>query len=707
MTPYQLLMHLRILYCNRLTCSQPARIFPTAPECARPRAQQRRKFGRLPINATGPEVRELLRPRTGALRPVCGFAAACLVAFPLLGATQPVTLIKDGVAQMELLAGNVPAPVTELQRYVQQISGTVLPTAKPRLGVKGLFVGVASDFPWVQVPKIEELGEEGFVLHSDGTNLFLIGQRPAGVQHAVTSFLQSLGCRWFFPGKVWEVVPQRRTISGAWDQRSRPVFAMQRKIWYGFGTYRPCAEEFEDWQRHNRLGGPIAVSIGHSSHGLDFKADFAAHPDWFALVKGQRKASKPCYSHPAVAQRAIRDALGQAARGVKMISMTPPDGLGYCECERCFAVFQGATPYPEQGSFFAKRPDGVVVNVTSETLFGFINQVAAAVAEKYPDTLIGCYAYSAYSHPPSFKLRPNVFLQTTTAFRRTNLSLEEQLDGWSKSASQLGIRDYYSVFQWDWDYPPAGKLAPDSLQKDLQFFQRKGVTSLNAEASNNWGTRGLGYYLAAQLLWDVNADVPTLLGDFYDQAFGPAAAAMQRHYVRWYGPSAAHVKRTTKSARDDTRDPQPLADELRNDQPAAKFSLDAFKASFRDLDEAARLVADSPANLARVDQLRMYWHYLYLRHRLDEADQTNKQEAILRAIESELKFGGRLAYSNLIHARPLLGKAILRRFKKFEALLSERQEVQKEGQGWRQVGQAPSHAELQQLWQADKEALRL
>ena len=58
------------------------------------------------------------------------------------------------------------------------------------------------------------------------------------------------------------------------------------------------------------------------------------------------------------------------------------------------------------------------------------------------------------------------------------------------------------------------------------------MTSLNAEASNNWGARGLGYYLAAQLLWDVNANVPNLLRDFYEQAFGPAARVMERYYVR-------------------------------------------------------------------------------------------------------------------------------------------------------------------------------
>ncbi len=555
---------------------------------------------------------------------------------------------------------------------------------------------LAADFPWLTLTNVSKLGGEGFILRSDGTNLLLIANQTSGVQHAVTTFLQSLGCRWFFPGKTWEVVPRQRTITGAWNQRSRPDFPVQRKIWYGYGAYPPCAQDFEAWQRHNRMGGPIAISIGHSRHGLDFNKDFAEHPDWFALVNGKRQPTKPCYSHPAVVARAIKDALAQAAHGVAMISMSPPDGLGYCECDRCFAVFQGAKSYAEHGTYFAKRPDGVVVNVTSETLFHFINQVAAAVAVKYPDTLIGSYAYSAYSHPPSFQLRSNVFVQTTTAFRRTDLSWEAQLDAWRARAAQIGIRDYYSVYQWDWDYPSPGKLTPAALQKELRFFHRQGVTSINAEASNNWGPRGLGYYLAAQLMWDVDADVPAVLRDFYQAAFGPAAAVMERYYVRWYGPSAAVSENRTKSKTSEA-DGQPS-----NEPPAAKFNLQTMQASFRDLDEAAGLVRDLPQYRERVDQLRMYWHYLYLRHGLDQAAKGAETNAIVSAIQAELEFGGRLTYSNMIHVRPLLGKAVLRRFKPYTALLAGRPEIQHEGQGWRKIGEPPSHAELDRLWQADR-----
>ena len=37
-------------------------------------------------------------------------------------------------------------------------------------------------------------------------------------------------------------------------------------------------------------------------------------------------------------------------------------------------------------------------------------------------------------------------------------------------------------------------------------------------------------------MWDVNAEPKTLIADFYDKAFGPAALPMERYYTRWLGP---------------------------------------------------------------------------------------------------------------------------------------------------------------------------
>lgn len=589
--------------------------------------------------------------------------------------------------------GSVKEPAAELAIHLREMSGAEFEVASARQDTAGIYVGLVKDFPWLMINRADELGPEGFAMRSDGRSVYLVAAEPAGVRHAVTTFLHRLGCRWYSPGEAWRIVPSQKTIAGHWDERQTPDFPTQRKIWYGFGAYPRAARELADWERHNRMGGPVEVSIGHTWHGLNPDRDFADHPEWFALVGGKRQPTKPCYSHPEVVRRATELALAQAGQGRGMISMTPPDGLGYCECERCRAVLQGGEPYRAHDALFARRPDGVLVNVTSETLFALVNRVAAAVAEKHPRTLVGCYAYSAYSHPPSFKLHPNVYLQTTTAYRRTPLTLEEQISAFGEKTKQVGIREYYSVYQWDWDYPAPGKMTPATLAEELRFFHKHGVTAINAEASNNWAARGLGYYVASQLMWDVNVDVKEVVRDFYRQAFGPAALPMQRYYVRWYGPGVAVLP--------DERD-LPSQSAL---YEKGKFDVDALKAAYRDLDEAVSLVPTDSPHRRRIDLLRMYAHYLFLRYHLHRAEQAKDRRRIIEAIEAETVFGGRLTDTNMIHSRPLIGKAFLRRFRKHEALLANVEEAQHAGKGWRQVGEPPTREQLDALWSADRAEL--
>jgi hypothetical protein len=628
------------------------------------------------------------------------FLAAVATALPATYALadaqqQPpgVPLAEDGQPRLPIIAGSVKEPVIELQHHLKQITGADFAVEKPAEKAAGLYVGLAADFPSLKLDLPAELGGEGFLLKTADSRVLLLAREAPGVHHAVTTFLYKLGCRWFFPGSTWEVIPKQKTISVSLDERQSPSFPISRHIWHGFGDYAPCARDFKEWNHHNRMGGPSAVSIGHSWFGLNHEKEFKTHPEWFALVNGQRKASKPCYSHPDVIKQGIRHGLEHAAAGAAMVSVSPPDGLGFCECERCLAVCQKGETFTKHLTKFAKRPDGVVVSVPSETVFHFANEVAAAVAEKYPKTLIGCMAYSAYSHPPSFKLHPNVFLQVTTAYRRTDLTLEEQLAAFKKQGCQAGIRDYFSVYQWDWDAtPPGKKLAPDKLRDYLRNLQKNGVVSINAEASNNWGPRGLTYYLAAQLTWDLNAEPKVLLRDFYDKAFGPAAEPMERYYIHWYGAGAAG----TGEAADETGDAREEAVEGQR-----------LKLLFGDLDEGARRAKDRPDCLARIDHLRMYAHYLLLRQRTQQAAKTKDDKAILEAVKNETLFGARLTYTNMIHSRPLLGKAFLRRFKQFEKLLASVPEAQADNKGWRKVTQPPSHADLEQLWAEDKTALGL
>src|SRR5205823_6625834 len=150
-----------------------------------------------------------------------------------------------------------------------------------------------------------------------------------------------------------------------------------------------------------------------------------------------------------------------------------------------------------------------------------------------------------------------------------------------------------------------GDLMLPRLVNDLRFYQKSNVQSVNGESSCNWGPRGLGYYLAARLMWNVREDPKALIADFYDKAFGPAALPMERYYVRWWGPYAA-VRTKPTTARSTTAAPaaKTVGDELAAEQGTPEeFGRETLTAAYRDLDAAAILVKDRPEYRARVDQL--------------------------------------------------------------------------------------------------------
>ena len=657
--------------------------------------------------------------------PVVGMVVASLLGAPAIAANEtPVTLVQDGAPTLPILvdkallplegttaktprneaAEEAPQPgpeqsraVRELVDYVKRMSGATLRVQAAVPGAVGCYVGLEASFPWLK-QDLNDLGPEGFSIRGDGQSAYLLARSSLGLRQAVTTFLMEQGCRWFFPGRAWEVIPHKPTIQVTSDLRQSPSFATERRLWYGYGAYPSSARDHHEWMLYNRMGGPVSMSIGHTWAGLNRQRDFAAHPEGFALVKGKRKPSKPCYSNPEVIQKMIAHGLSEATRGVKSISLTPPDGLGYCECERCQAAAGGGELKEDQGSLFVKRRDGVTVCVVSETLFNTINQVAKAVAQKYSGVTVCAYAYSAYSEPPSFPLEPNVAIEVTTTYRRTHLSLEEQLDQGGQRTRHLGIRGYWSVFQWDWDNPglwdwkdPENNrkaFVPEHIQKNLQNYQRHHATAFNAEASNNWGPRGLSYYIGAQLLWNVNADVKPLVRDFYEQAFGPAARPMERYYVRWSGPSVAVIDPASSQA----------AAGAVFDAKALPASRKTLTAAFKDLDEAARLVADKPEYRQRVDQMRMYACYLGLRLKVWEAAAAKNNAATIEAIKAETLFGGRLSDSNMIHSRALLGKGFERHFKPYASLLKGVPEAAEWNKGFRRVGPEPTHEELDKLW---------
>jgi len=66
------------------------------------------------------------------------------------------------------------------------------------------------------------------------------------------------------------------------------------------------------------------------------------------------------------------------------------------------------------------------------------------------------------------------------------------------------------------------------------------------------------------------------------------------------------------------------------------------------------LLKDQPEYRPRVDHLRLYAHYLYLRTRVEAVAAAKDKAKVRQAIAGETVFGPRLMNTSMIHSRPLM-----------------------------------------------------
>ena len=519
----------------------------------------------------------------------------CALAFSLPGfSAVPIRLAADGKALLPIVISPQASQETkdvaaELAAYLNRITGVKF-SVQADDGMEGIVLGTLAQFPDAALEQplvIRDTydGKEAFVIRTDDKRVRLIGNTDLGASHAAFRFLEEIGCRWFFPAKEWEVVPSIRDLSVNLDIVDRPAI-LARRIWYGFGLFpdkgtRRARNEYEAWARHNRMASSHSVYCSHAWQAIIAanKAVIDQHPEYLALVKGQRKGMKLCLSNPAVRKMMTDWALDYFRKNPDrdMVSMEPSDGLGHCECENC-----------------------VRMGSVSDRVFGIANEVARAVAKEFPGKMVGLYAYSNHCEPPSFPLEPNVYVQSTAGFIYGKYTFDELSDLWPKKAKRTGFYLYLSVWFWDFDMLPGGNGGNlKYIRETIPKLAAKGAQSFDCESGSNWGPNGRGYYIANKLMWNPQADVDALLADFYTKAFGPAAPAMQRYYERV--------------------DP--------GNKPLMSENLLAL--AFRDIDEAAKLAKDRPDVQARLDHLKQYLHYERMRWDYQRAPKEAKEAQAL------------------------------------------------------------------------------
>ena len=270
---------------------------------------------------------------------------------------------------------------SELQSYFQRMSGAELPIVKEGEDVPhpySFFIGETEKNLSRAIEISEEtVGRDGFVLHSIPGGLCIFGSDELSPLFGVYELLERyFEVRWFMPGEIGEHLPQRETLRmGQVELVYKPSFRVR---WVGNG----------EWPLRQRMNA--YVKAGDRDVGINWKWHFhtfrilippekyhAEHPEYFALVNGERKVTDSkshgnqlCTSNPDVIREVGENMIAVLDEdpSIEIITLSPNDGGGFCECENCTALDE-----PER-DWFAKY---------SRRLAIFNNEVAKIVKQKH------------------------------------------------------------------------------------------------------------------------------------------------------------------------------------------------------------------------------------------------------------------------------------------------------------------------------------
>ncbi len=412
----------------------------------------------------------------------------------------------------------------ELCRYLNLATGVTLPIVPPETAAS----------PCIQIccaetaPDSSALGVDDFAVAVASGNLILSGGGGRGVLYAVYAFLEeTVGCRWYASDTEAILPAESIDLPEGTCRVEHAVFEYRDSFWTDVIRHPAFRVRLKT---NTDSGEPIPPEMGGNIayngfvHTLSTRycaADryFESHPEYFALHDGKRTRNQLCLSNPEVLKIVTEEVLAAIAENKqRIVSVSQHDNQDFCTCEHCRAIDEA------EGSHMG-------------TLLRFVNAVADAVAERYPDVLVDTLAYQYTRNVPKLtRPRRNVIIRLCSiecCFRHPltdetcpeNRLFKKDIEDWNEICDQLYIWDYVTNF--------SHYLMPfpnfDTMRDNARFFADHHVKGVFEEGNYN-AVSGefaeLRGYLLAKLLWDPYMDESAYrrhLREFCDGYYGPGA----------------------------------------------------------------------------------------------------------------------------------------------------------------------------------------
>jgi len=435
---------------------------------------------------------------------------------------KPILLVKNGKSPYSIVIPLQPTPADTraaeiFGQAIFRISGAELPVHTDQSTAGRYEISIGNTNRLKNLTDKEMLARvkdpDGFAIFSEKGKIYILGGTHKGVIYGVVSLLEKyLGCRKFSPD--FEYYPKLADIQLPPIQFTDKPFNSLRII---NGTFS-LDPDYQDWQRLDNIDEVFAK--GYYVHTFNrlipWQEYFETHPEYFALVNGKRIHDQLCLSNPEVLRLTIEKLRQemQLQPEKQVWSVSQNDNFSYCQCPECRKIIE------EEGS-----PSGPVVR--------FVNQVAAT----FPDKTISTLAYQ-YSRKAPAKTKPAPNVQIMLCTIEVNRSKPIEKDSSSFSFVQ-DIRNWgkltNNIYLWDYTVNFSHHVTPfpnlHVLQPNIQFFTENHAYQHFQQSNTDIGHEfsELKSYLIARLLWNPYINTDSVINDFLNGYYGPAAPWIRKY----------------------------------------------------------------------------------------------------------------------------------------------------------------------------------
>ncbi len=426
--------------------------------------------------------------------------------FAALDAASTRARLRDSIRDMAAILQRVSGARVEVVADALPAGDKRIPILVGALAVKA-FGLPAKKVPYGQGVRIT-VGDKGVGLG---------GETDLASSYAVYTLLDQIGCRWFMPGPLGEVLPSLKTVTVKRQDLSTGPYTSYRGLWFSDA----------DFARRSRLGG-MQLQAGHNLEMAVPKELRKTNPEVKAIVNGKPDEHRVKWTHPLVAKALTAAVLDAVKKDPKTLSysLSPDDGVGWDESDD---KKYDAGDFDEAAGAVSK----------TDRLMVLANRVATEVTKTHPDMKFGLLAYADFIRPPvREKVHPAVVPQIAPiTFSRAHpmthtgepnsKSMRHLVEGWGKAVEATSYYFYgYNLAEVSSPNPMITKWGTD-----IPIIYTKGKCRYwQPETLPNFETCLHAHWMGIRTAWDPTLSTRDLVDELHARFYGAAGKEMAAYW---------------------------------------------------------------------------------------------------------------------------------------------------------------------------------